>query len=121
MTGPPLVVDPAQHVAGVLVPGVTVDLGGIGKGYALDRVVEIVREWGIEAALVHSGRSTVYAVGEWTVRLRDPTADDHVLGRLKLANAALAGSGQRLHGKHIVDPQTGEAVDEDTRCMGGGG
>ncbi len=111
--GPPLVVDPAQHVAGVLVPGVTVDLGGIGKGYALDRVIEIVREWGIEAALVHSGRSTVFAVGEWPVQLRDPTAADRMLGRLKLVDAALAGSGQRLHGQHIVDPRSGVAVPEE--------
>ena len=46
-------------------PGeVVIDLGGVGKGYAVDRAVEILRDWSIESALLSAGQSTVYALGE---------------------------------------------------------
>ena len=85
--------------------GIDLDLGGIGKGYALDRMVELLREWGIESGLVHSGQSTVFAMGdaEWDVGLRDPGSPDALVGRVRLREAALAGSGMQIHGAHIVD------------------
>ena len=110
---PPLVFDPRAHAVGVTRPGVTLDLGALGKGYAVDRVVALLREWGIRAALVHSGQSSVYALGHppdapaWRIALRHPDRTDESLGTLDLCDGALSGSGQRLHGGHIVDPQTG--------------
>ena len=109
---PPLVFDPRHHAIGVQVAGVQLDLGGLGKGYALDRMVALLREWQITAALAHSGQSTVYALGHppdlpaWHIGLRNPEEQDKTLDTLTLVDRALAGSGQRLHGQHIIDPRT---------------
>lgn len=110
----PLVLDPATHAVGVQVAGIDLDLGGIGKGYALDRVVAVLHDWGLPAALVHAGQSTVYALGTppahtaWHVNLRNPEQPDRTVDRVALHDAALAGSGQTLHGRHIRDPRTGQ-------------
>lgn len=103
----------AIHSVTVHAAGLIVDLGGIGKGYALDRAVAVFREWGIGAALIHSGQSTVYALGGppgqpgWTVSLRNPADHSTSLGQLCLRDNALSGSGMQLHGPHIIDPRTG--------------
>ena len=63
------------------------DLGAIGKGYAVDRTAAVLRSCGIECALINSGGSTFYAMGSppgqsgWLVHLCDPSAhvDPHVL------------------------------------------
>jgi len=60
--------------------GVMLDLGAIGKGYALERAVEILREAGVKSALLHGGTSTVCALGappgmdHWSVAVRQPPA-----------------------------------------------
>ena len=60
-------------------PGVELDLGGIGKGYAVDRVVELLRRRGVASALVSLGGSSVYGLGAppgaeaWEVGIQDPT------------------------------------------------
>jgi thiamine biosynthesis lipoprotein len=94
--------------------GLRIDLGGIGKGYALDRAAEMLQEWSINAALLHCGQSTAIALdppqGEtgWNVSIRDPRDHSRSLARLQLCNQALSGSGVLLHGQHILDPRTGE-------------
>jgi thiamine biosynthesis lipoprotein len=116
----PLVFDPAACAVGVQVAGVDLDLGAIGKGYAVDRVVTVLREWHVPAALVHSGQSTVYAVGQspsgdsWRVALRSPDQSAAALGFIELRDVALSGSGQLLHGGHIVDPRTGQPAERFT-------
>jgi thiamine biosynthesis lipoprotein len=93
--------------------GVRVDLGGSGKGYAVDLVAELLEEWGIERALVHGGFSSVLALearagGDgWPLTLSDPAAPSRVLARLSVRQTALGASGVRK-GDHIVDPRTGE-------------
>lgn len=95
--------------------GVQVDLGGIGKGYAVDLVAELVEEWGIDRALVHGGFSSVLALEApqgrdgWPLTLSNPAAPSRVLASLSVRQTALGASGVRK-GDHIVDPRTGEPV-----------
>jgi len=63
-----LALNPAEHSVAVVAragagPRSRVDLGGIGKGYAVDQMVAILRDWKIDSALVHTGQSSVFAVG----------------------------------------------------------
>jgi len=93
--------------------GVRIDLGGIGKGYAVDRMAELLEEWGLERVLVHGGFSSVLALeppaGQegWSLTLSDPRAPTRVLARLSARQMALGASGVRK-GDHLVDPRTGE-------------
>jgi thiamine biosynthesis lipoprotein len=87
------------------------DLGGIGKGYALDRALETLADWGIGNALVHGGTSTAVAAGPgpegvgWPVGIGGgwPGAPRKML----LSGKALSGSGTEVKGRHILDPRTG--------------
>jgi thiamine biosynthesis lipoprotein len=92
--------------------GVRIDLGGIGKGYAVDRMADLLEEWGLETALVHGGFSSVLALEAppgrdgWPLTLSDP-GSSRVLARLSVRQTALGASGLRK-GDHIVDPRTGK-------------
>jgi len=93
--------------------GVQVDLGGIGKGYAVDLMAELLEEWDLGVALVHGGFSSVLALEPpeglegWPLTLSNPRAPSQVLARLSVRQTALGASGLRK-GDHIVDPRTGE-------------
>jgi thiamine biosynthesis lipoprotein len=95
--------------------GVRLDLGGIGKGYAVDLMAELLEEWDLERALVHGGFSSVVALeapegrGGWPLTLSDPTAPSRVLARLSVRQTALGASGLRK-GDHILDPRSGDPV-----------
>lgn len=85
------------------------DLGAIGKGFALDRMAELLREWGCPAFLLVAGGSSIVAgdappeKNGWSCGLGDePDAE-----RLNLNNASLSGSGLAFQGQHIFDPRTG--------------
>ena len=92
-----------------------IDLGGIGKGYAVDLMAEVLEEWGLRRALVHGGFSSVLALEApegregWPLTLSDPAAPSRVLARLSVRQTALGASGLRK-GDHIVEPRTGEPV-----------
>jgi thiamine biosynthesis lipoprotein ApbE/predicted dehydrogenase len=95
--------------------GVALDLGGIGKGYALDRAAAILRERGVVDALLHGGASTIVAIGTWPVGLADPRDPERRVGRVELRDQALSASSGlgkffvergRERG-HILDPRTG--------------
>jgi FAD:protein FMN transferase len=97
--------------------GVRIDLGGIGKGYAVDLMAELLEEWGLVQALVHGGFSSVLVLEPpqgcdgWPLTLSDPRSSTRVLARLSARQMALGASGVRK-GDHIVDPHTGKAVHE---------
>ncbi len=115
--------------------GVTIDLGGIAKGYALDYACEILREAGIRTALIHGGTSTVIALGApphddagWGIQLHDPqlanAQDVSPQPIVHLIDAALSVS--TAHGRvattengarvsHILDPRTQSSVPETQR------
>lgn len=108
--------------------GMELDLGGIAKGYAVDRVVCLLKEYNIKRAFVSAGGSTVYGLGSppnsdgWEVNIRDPIHpnDPHKrAGVVALNDRSLSISGNyekffRVRGvtySHIMDPRTGRPVE----------
>jgi thiamine biosynthesis lipoprotein len=112
---PTLRIDPDDFLVSATRDGVQVDLGGIGKGYAVDLVGELLEEWGLEQALVHGGFSSVLALeppegqAGWALTMSDPGMPSRVLQRLCVRQTALGASGVRKK-DHIVDPNTGTPV-----------
>jgi thiamine biosynthesis lipoprotein len=110
---PSLELNPEDCVVSATRDGVQVDLGGVGKGYAVDLMAELLEEWGLQVALVHGGFSSVLALEPpagsegWPLTLSDPTAPSRVLDRLSVRQTALGASGVRKK-DHIRDPRTGE-------------
>lgn len=106
--------------------GVELDLGGIAKGYAVDKAVEVLKQHGIQRALVSACGSTIYGLGAppgedaWEVKLRDPVSSQKTAMTVRLKNRALSVSGSYekffdLGGKrysHIFDPRTGWPVQD---------
>jgi len=107
---------------------IRIDLGGIGKGYAVDKMAMLLPEWGIDTALIHGGYSSVRALAGpeeghgWPVTCSSPD-DKGVLELFYLQNEVLGGSGL-LKGNHIIDPRNGLAVQDKLAtwlCMDAGG
>jgi len=98
-----------------------IDLGAIGKGYAVDRMISLLKEWDINTVLVHGGTSSVYARGSipdhtgWPVTLSSPSSQDVVLAHLDIAEFGLGGSGVKK-GRHIIDPRTATPVPGGRAC-----
>ena len=96
----------------------SLDFGGIGKGYALDRTLEILSDWGVDRALVHGGASTALSVGTppegigqkkgWPVGIGGDWKCPKVPKKFFLKDRALSGSGSEVKGDHIFDPKTEE-------------
>ncbi|MEO6808884.1 MAG: FAD:protein FMN transferase [Isosphaeraceae bacterium] len=120
-----LILDPTRRTITFDRPGIVINLGSIGKGYAIDRAVRVLQDhWWPTSALVHGGQSSLYALGSppgtlggrWEVALRNPSDPAHPLGTIRLRNRGLGTSGAafqqfeeggRVYG-HILDPRTGE-------------
>ena len=109
---PSLDLDADNGVVRAMTGDVRIDLGGIGKGYAVDLMAELLEEWGIDRALVHGGFSSVMALegpadrDGWPLTLSDPASPSTVIASLSARHTALSASGLRK-GDHIVDPRTG--------------
>jgi FAD:protein FMN transferase len=100
-------------------PDIALDLGGIAKGYAVDRAVAALRDWGVTDALVNAG-GDLYAMGRsadgdaWQVGIRSPADPSRLAGTIALEDRAVATSGdyeqyfdhagRRYH--HLLDPAT---------------
>ncbi len=112
---PTLDLDPDECVVHATDAGVRIDLGGIGKGYAVDLMAELLEEWGLTTALVHGGFSSILAMEPppdrdgWPLTISHPAASSRVLARLSARQTAIGASGIRK-GDHIVDPRSGEPV-----------
>ncbi len=105
-------------------PGVEIDLGAYGKGYAIERAIEILREAGVASALMHGGTSSVSTIGAppgskaWRISLSAPLVSDDRAEIISLVDNSLSVSA--VHGRsftaegqtfgHVIDPGTGEST-----------
>ena len=103
-------------------PGVELDPGGIGKGYAVDRMVEVLKRYGIDRALISGAGSSIYGLGAppgdpegWRITIRAQHDARKAAEEVFLKNMSLSTSGSyerffRAGGRrysHIMDPRTG--------------
>ena len=116
-----ITLDPTTLGVGFATSGMEIDPGGIGKGYAVDRLAAILREYGIHSALISAARSSIYAIGTpptepgWRVQIRDPKDSNKVAQEVVLKDESMSTSGNYekfflAEGKrysHIMDPRTG--------------
>lgn len=117
-----LELDPARHSVRFARPGMRIDLGGIAKGYAVDRGIKILEEHGVAHAIVTAGGDS-RIIGDrfgrpWVVGIRNPDDAHSVVTRIPLVDSAISTSGDyeryfdedgvRYH--HIIDPHTGHSA-----------
>lgn len=101
--------DPESHQLVSHAATLALDLGAVGKGYALDRAAEVLRDWQVNAACLVAGGSTVLALDPppatdgWPIGIGDAP---HVQ-TIPLARIALSASGTAVRGAHLMDPRTG--------------
>ncbi|QVL32929.1 FAD:protein FMN transferase [Telmatocola sphagniphila] len=118
-----LILDAEKQSVKFRKPGLELNFGGIGKGYALDRASALLRQnWGVNSALLHGGSSSIVATGYpagqplgWPIAVKHPWNPERILGTLFLRDVALGTSaatfqyfeynGSRLG--HILDPRKG--------------
>lgn len=119
-----IVLDPAAKTIRFDDPGVEIDLGGIAKGYAVDRAVKLLKERQVAAALVSAGGSTIYGLGAppgragWDVTIQDPLDARKTALTVALKNRALSVSGASekffesggVRYSHVMDPRSGVPV-----------
>ena len=105
--------------------GMQIDLGGIAKGYAVDKAIEALKKNSIKRALVNAG-GDLYGLGtdpqgeKWQIGIQDPRDEDKIIDIIKVKDKAVATSGDyrryfTLKGKrfsHIVNPKTGLTVQD---------
>ncbi|HTU50677.1 MAG TPA: FAD:protein FMN transferase [Acidobacteriaceae bacterium] len=88
--------DPEQRTVRFLAAGIELDPGGIGKGYAVDRAVRVLRARGVPAALLSAGSSTIYALGApsgeagWKVRVPSPYPEGGAISTVILRDTSLS-------------------------------
>jgi FAD:protein FMN transferase len=117
-----LLLDPKTRSVRFSMPGVRIDLGGIAKGYSVDRGIEILLARGFTNALVNAGGDS-RVIGDrrgrpWMVGIQNPDRADEIVTRFPLVNSAFSTSGDyeryfidhgvRYH--HIIDPRTGDSA-----------
>lgn len=116
-----ILLDAANRTVRFAKAGVELDPGGIGKGYAVDRMVEVLKQYGIQTALVSAAGSSIYGLGAppgekgWKVQIRDPKDEKKTVADVYLKDESMSTSGNyekffRAEGRiysHIMDPRTG--------------
>ena len=117
--------DRERGTAGLMKPGQSLDLGGVAKGYASDRIIEVFKQHGVESAFTNFG-GNVSTLGvrpdgkPWRVGIRHPRKSGALAGAVDVAGRSVVTSGddqryfvgsdgRRYH--HILDPGTGYPSD----------
>ena len=109
-----LVLFPEEHIVLCEDGPVHLDLGAIGKGFALDLVAEHLREWELPRALLVAGGSSLLALDspsdgtDWELTLTKRQS-------IWITNAAIGASGAAVKGAHILDPRNGEPCQRHAR------
>ena len=117
-----LILNPTTRTVRFAKNGLEIDPGGIGKGYAVDRMAEILRRGDIQSALINAGGSSMVAIGTppgelgWEVKIRDPRDSRKTVHELRLKDQSMSTSGSyekffTVRGRtysHIMDPRTGD-------------
>ncbi|HEX4750679.1 MAG TPA: FAD:protein FMN transferase [Bryobacteraceae bacterium] len=116
-----ILLDPQHRTVRFARPGVQLDPGGIGKGYAVDRMAEILRHDGVRSALISAASSSVYAIGAppslsaWDVSIPNPAKPHENVQVVHLRDQSISSSGsyekffvsnERVY-SHIMDPRNG--------------
>jgi thiamine biosynthesis lipoprotein len=122
-----ILLDPAARTVRFDRPGVEMDPGGIGKGYAVDRMVDILKQNGVRIALVAGSGSSIYGMAAppnqpqgWRTEIKDPWDASKTLAEVYLKDMSMSTSGSyekffRAEGRtyaHIMDPRTGYPAQE---------
>jgi thiamine biosynthesis lipoprotein len=116
-----LILDASRQTVAFSKAGMDIDPGGVGKGYAVDKMVEVLRKDGIQTALVSGGGSSIYGLGAppdeagWKIDIKNPRNEFQHVAEVMLKNESLSTSGSyekffMAEGKtwsHIMDPRTG--------------
>jgi thiamine biosynthesis lipoprotein len=118
-----VLLDPKRQTVQFSQKGVRIDLGGIAKGYSVDRGIDVLKRLGYTRAFVGAGGDS-RIIGDrfgkpWIVGIRDPfKGEGNVIARIPLVDAAISTSGDyerffdeggvRYH--HIIDPHTGHSA-----------
>lgn len=117
-----VLLDETTHAVRFDCEGVRINLGAIGKGYAVARASSILTEYGIENALVSGGASSIQAIGSgpdgrgWRIGIRHPSKSNRRVKTITLCDIAMSTSGGpaqrdpnvRERFEHIIDPVTGK-------------
>lgn len=116
-----------ENTVKLLKEGMSIDLGGVAKGFTADEIVKIFKEYGVKSAIINLGGSSIYTLGEkpdkslWSIAIQNPRKEKNEgsIGIVKLNQSALSTSGdyqryfirdgKRYH--HILDPDTGYPAD----------
>lgn len=112
-----LEMDPANSTISFKYPGVRIDLGGIGKGYALDLVVQLMEDWDLRDFMLHAGTSSVVARGSgvetdgWLVSVGADVSSKELI----LRNESLSGSSLAVQGSHILNLKNRQVLDTARR------
>lgn len=119
--------DAARRRVQFLDARVRLDLGGYGKGYALDAAGRILEQFGVTSALLHGGTSSVLARGvredgaAWPVGVRDPySSQDCELTQLRLCDCGLSSSavlGASGETSDVIDPTCGRPLEQQAGCV----
>ncbi len=116
-----LLLDSSRLTVRFAQPGVEIDPGGIGKGYAVDKMVDILKASNVQSALISAAGSSIYALGNppgesgWSLTIKDPKNPARSAATVTLKNESMSTSGNYekffwAEGKlysHIMDPRTG--------------